>query len=307
MLLDPATLSDAAHPSDSQANSQPRWRVTSETDRLTDVLLALPTHLALVPANSVSEESLSRGLDCCTIEAQAQHRQLVAAFEAGGVRCHLMPAASGAPDLVFARDAALMTPWGLVALNPALPHRKAETAHVTAFAKRVGLPAWKAITDGTIEGGDICIVRPGLVIIGWSGVRTSEEGALALAAMFEERGWRAVLHHFDPHFLHLDTQFCMVDGHRALACVEVLDGKFVDTLHSLGIELVAATYEEVRSLGCNIVSMGAGRIVSGSGQHRLNGLLTALGYQVVEVDIDQFTRCGGGVHCLTLPLARTPA
>lgn len=305
MLLD-AALSDTALAHESPADPRPRWGVASETDRLTDVLLALPTHLALVPANSVSEESLSRGLDCCTVEARAQHRRLVAAFEAGGATCHLMPAAADVPDLVFARDAALMTPWGLVTLNPALPHRKAEAAHVTAFARSIGLPAATAITEGTVEGGDVCIVRPGLVIIGWSGVRTSESGALALAALFERRGWRAILHRFDPHFLHLDTQFCMVDAHRAIACLEVLDGAFVDTLQSLGIEVIPASYGEVRSLGCNVVSLGGGRIVSGSGQERLNGRLRTLGYEVMEVDIDQFTRCGGGIHCLTLPLARTP-
>lgn len=305
MLLETA-LSDTAPLHESRVDVRPRWGVTSETGVLSDVLLALPTHLALVPANSISEESLSHGLDCCTVEAQAQHRQLVAAFEGAGVKCHLMPAVSDAPDLVFARDAALMTPWGLVTLTPALPHRKAEAVQVTAFARSIGVPTGQAITEGTLEGGDVCIVRPGLVIIGWSGVRTSERGALELAALFERQGWRVILHRFDPHFLHLDTQFCMVDAHRAIACVEVLDRTFVDTLQSAGIELIPATYEEVRGLGCNVVSLGGGRIVSGSGQERLNGLLRTFGYDVVEVDIDQFTRCGGGIHCLTLPLTRMP-
>jgi arginine deiminase len=285
-------------------NVRARWGVASEADRLTDVLLALPTHLALVPANSVSEESLRRGLNCCTVGAQAQHRRLVAALRGFGVSCHVMPAVPDAPDLVFARDAALMTPWGFVTLNPALPHRKAEAAHVTHFARSLGIEAGAAIIEGTIEGGDVCIVRPGLVIIGWSGVRTSERGARALATLFERRGWRAVLHRFDPHFLHLDTQFCMVDAHRAIAAVDVLDSSFLDTLQALGIGLIPATFNEVRQLGCNVLSLGAGRIISGAGQDRLRRLLRRAGYEVVEVDVDQFTRCGGGVHCLTLPLAR---
>ena len=40
--------------------------------------------------------------------------------------------------------------------------------------------------------------------------------------------------------------------------------------------------------------------------HRLNGVLTRLGYEVTALRIDQFTRCGGGIHCLTMPLARLP-
>lgn len=306
MLLD-AAPSDLPGPSEPLSAQQPRWGVACETGILTDVLLARPTHLALVPANSISEESLRRGLDCCAVEARAQHRQLIAALEAGGVQCHLVPAVPGLPDLVFARDAALMTPWGLVTLNPALPHRKAEAAHVGAFARRLGVPMAKAITEGTLEGGDVCIVRPGLVVIGWSGVRSSEAGARALAALFEQRGWRALLHRFEPQFLHLDTQLCMIDTDRAIACVDVLERSFVDTLRSLGIDLIAATREEARELACNVVSLGARRIVSSTNQHRLNGVLGSLGYQVIEAAIDQFTRCGGGIHCLTLPLARTRA
>lgn len=37
---------------------------------------------------------------------------------------------------------------------------------------------------------------------------------------------------------------------------------------------------------------------------RLNRILERSGFDVVEIEIDQFTRCGGGVHCLTMPLAR---
>ena len=50
-----------------------------------------------------------------------------------------------------------------------------------------------------------------------------------------------------------------------------------------------------------------GRIVSPADNRRLNGVLEAAGYEVIAVDIDQFARCGGGVHCLTMPLARIPA
>ena len=27
---------------------------------------------------------------------------------------------------------------------------------------------------------------------------------------------------------------------------------------------------------------------------------------LVPLDVSQFTRCGGGIHCLTMPLARRP-
>ncbi len=62
----------------------------------------------------------------------------------------------------------------------------------------------------------------------------------------------------------------------------------------------------MRGLGANILSLGDGRLLSLPGNRRVNGLLERLGYMVIPVEIDQFTRCGGGIHCLTMPLARLP-
>ena len=51
-----------------------RWGVDSETGRLSDVLLSTPAHLAMVPCNAVTRDSLARGLSSCPASAGAQHR-----------------------------------------------------------------------------------------------------------------------------------------------------------------------------------------------------------------------------------------
>jgi len=284
-----------------------RWRVDSEHGRLTDVLLCSPAHLEPVPCCSVTIDALRRGFEHSAEKAAAQHRSLARALELAGVRCRVVPADPALPDLAFARDATFMTPWGLLELAPAAAHRRGEPAHVAAAARAWGVPIAGRIATGSVEGGDVCLLRPGLVVVGCSGERTDEAGAAALAAFFERRGWRAIVYRFDPHFLHLDTQFAMVDARRALACVDVLDDAFLDLVRGLGVELVPVTYKEVQRLGANVLALGNGRVLAAAENARVNARLAALGYDVVAVDIDQFTRCGGGVHCLTMPLARVPA
>ena len=284
-----------------------RWGADSEYGQLTDVMLCAPLHLAAVPCCSVTEASLRQGFEPSPTRAVAQHHQLTRALELEGVRCHVVPASPGLPDLAFARDATLMTPWGLLGLRLAAVHRIAETNHVMSVARSWGVPVLGRIEDGSVEGGDICLVRPGVVIIGCSGVRTDDQGALALARFFEHHGWRAMICRFDPHFLHLDTQFAMLDARRALAAVDVLDDDFIAWVEALGIELVPVTYKEVQRLGANVLSLGQNRILVADGNDRVNRELSRLGYDVVAVELDQFTRCGGGAHCLTMPLARASA
>ena len=287
-------------------NDNPRWGVDSEYGRLLDVMVAAPSHLEVVPSNSVSLETLANGILCCTDTAGQQHVQMVRQLEKLGVICHIVPPAAGLPDLAFTRDAVLMSPWGLIELRPSAAHRKAEVAHVRAALTDLGVPFLARVDEGYVEGGDVCMLRPGFVAIGHSGDRTDEKGGKALARIFEARGWRAIFCEFDPHFLHLDTLFTMVDRNLAVACVEELDPRFLREISDLGITLIPASPGEVKRLGVNLVSLGAGRVLSSAGNGRINGELERLGYHVVPVEVDQFTRCGGGVHCLTMPLSRLP-
>ena len=280
------------------------WGVDSETGRLTEVLLSPPTHLSMVPCNAVTRDSLARGLSSCAASAGAQHRALVSRLEAAGVDCRLVPPKPGLSDLAFTRDAVFMTPWGLVELSPSEPHRRGEPAHLAGALRHLGISTLGAVGEGRVEGGDVCLLRPGLVMIGISGERTDEAGARALGRIFERHGWRALYTRIDPRYLHLDTQFSLVSRHRAVASLDTLESGFAETMAGLGIELLPVAPDEVDRLESNLLSLGGCRIVAPAGDTRINRLLRRLGHDVIEVEIDQFVRCGGGVHCLTMPLAR---
>lgn len=287
-----------------EAPSPVRWGVAGETGRLRHVLLGAPHHLSMVPCNKATCRSLAGGLSLDPAAVARQHRQLCLALARAGVTCHFVPPDAGLADLAFTRDAVLTTPWGLVELRPAASHRRAEPGFVAKAAAALGVPRWARIEAGHVEGGDVCMVRDGLLLIGCSGDRTNEVGARALGALFERKGWKVILAPFDPAFLHLDTIFTMVSPNLAVACPEALGDPFLAQLGQEGIGLIPATLDEVARLGVNLLGLGNGRIVAPADNHRLNRILTQSGFEVIAVDIDQFARCGGGVHCLTMPLAR---
>ncbi|MGX7951164.1 dimethylarginine dimethylaminohydrolase family protein [Tsuneonella sp. HG249] len=285
-------------------NTQPFGHVRGETRRLTDVALCPPRYLAPVPCCSVTKESIREGFETDTARAVAQHSRLRKVLLDSGVACHSLPPATGHADMCFTRDVAAATPWGVVALNPALGHRSSEVDRFVAWASASLGEDVARIRDGHIEGGDICVARPGLLIIGVSGARTEQRGAEEFAAPFEAEGWDVVRCPFDEHFLHLDTIFCMLDERRALACVDVLDDDFLAEMAARQIELLPVSYKEARRLGCNVLSIDGRTIIAAAGAPRVSQMMRDRGFLVHELELDELTACGGGVHCLTLPLRR---
>ena len=285
---------------------KPRFTGTnSEYGVLRQVLLASPQHLSIVPCNRVSEDALQEGRSSCTASAKGQHRALVDQLSAAGVRVVTVKPVPNLPDLAFTRDSSLMTPWGLIGLRPGASHRRREVDFVLEAARAATLPVLGRVEVGCIEGGDVCLLRPGHVVVGISGQRTDVDGAKALGRFFEQRDWVVTYTPVDPDLLHLDTHFCMLDRKLALGCIEKLDAAFLGQLAQLGIEVIPVELGEVSTLGCNVLSLGRKRIISSGSAPRVDEAVRQRGFEVYTVSLNEFTQCGGGVHCLTMPLERT--
>ena len=130
------------------------------------------------------------------------------------------------PNLYFSRDAAFAVPGAIVISHPFWPARQREARLVSAVFRRHPRCAGMRIYDGilgdgaaTIEGGDVQVVSPHIVLIG-VGERTNNAGADHLARfLFEHTAVSQVLKLHIPAnrvFMHLDTILTFVDRDRIL-------------------------------------------------------------------------------------------
>lgn len=287
------------------ARSNTNWGVDSEYGVLKDVLLCTPKHYGWVPINAVVREKMSEGVPDLHA-ADTQHREIVAALQENGVTVHFLEPQS---HLVFqsdTRDSSQMTPWGAAILQLRHDHRRGEYASALRFYQSRNIPIALLSSRGTIEGGDISITKPGLVIVGYSGERTTRDGADEFTALFKERGWRVRLQPFPEHFLHLDVLFSMAAEGLALVCTEVVPETFLQFLAEERIRVVPITYKEAMNLGCNVISLGNERVMTSHHNQTVIQKLRAEGLTVVDPDFREFAKGGSGIHCLTMPLRREP-
>jgi arginine deiminase len=282
------------------------WSIDSETGVLTDVLLCRPDFYKWIETNAIAIETLGSGRQIDMQRLQSQFSELEDVLDQAGVLRHYIEPEPHLAYQVYTRDSSQTTPWGPALTQLALPARRAEIASILRFhGPRNGF--WRYCSRGNIEGGDIHIIRPGLLLVGWSGVRTVRDGAMQFAEWFEEAGWEARLESFAEHFLHLDVLFCMAAEGLAVACIEALGDQFAEWLKAHRIRVVEATYREVMGMSCNILSLGADRVISPRHSDRINAALRAEGLKVYDPELDLFAAGGGSVHCMTMPLRRAPA
>jgi arginine deiminase len=281
-----------------------RFAVASETGLLREVLLCPPDHYRWIPTNAVARRTLANSAQPDRRDLAAQHGELRAALVESGVRVHDLSAAPHLPYMAYTRDQVVVTPWGPVLCQLERPQRRGEYATLLDWHAAQGSAFWRKSSAGTLEGGDIHIIRPGLAVIGASGGRTDEAGAEQLAGWLREEGWECRVEPFDEHFLHLDVLFCMAAPGLAVACADVLDAGFLAWLADRDIRILPVPYREAMRLGCNILALGDDRVISSRGSVALNAALRAEGLTVLDPDLSLFAAGGGGPHCLTCPLLR---
>nr|WP_298798533.1 arginine deiminase family protein [uncultured Acetobacter sp.] len=280
-----------------------RWFIDSETGELADVLLCPPEYYQWIPSNDIAIQTMANGGKIDRAALNAQFKELVSTLKEADVSCHFLKPKPDMPYQVYTRDSSQTTPFGTVVTRLMRKERVEEESEIRSFYAPDEI--WKSCTKGYIEGGDIHIIRPGLLAVGVSGGRTDDAGATEFISWFEEAGWTCRKIRFPEHFLHLDVIFTMVAENLAIAAVDCLSDEDLDWFKAQGIRLLPVTYKEaMRDMGCNVLALGKDRVVSPYHSTRINAMLRAEGLTVLDPELNQFSPGGGSIHCMTMPLRR---
>ena len=280
------------------------WGADSETGTLRHVLLGPAENFRWLPTSAISKATLESGASFDSELARAQHRELVSIYESAGVVVHQLEPDPALPYQCFARDSSVMTPDGAVVTQLKQQWRRGEYAPVIRFYRENEIPVSRMITAGSIEGGDVTIVEPGVMLIGNGEERTEIQAARQLAGWMEELGWEVRIEPIPGQFVHIDVLVSILAPKLAAVCVESASGGLTAWLRARGFEILEVSTADAFQLGVNAISLGDERVISTAGSAKLNEQMRALGLTVFDPDLSMFTKGGGGAHCLAQALDR---
>lgn len=279
--------------------------VHNSTGVLKRVMLAKPEYVRLQPINVISDRWIARGGGIDAAACMREHAELVEAYGENGVKVHFAPTKKELTNQVFARDFGACVAEGYVLGRFREPVRFGETGAYEDELKKLGIPCAARCERGVFEGGDFWFLDGRTLAVG-TVARTDAEGFASLAEQLEPLGYRMIRVPCPKDNLHLDMCFNIAAERVAVVCRDALPDSFLRILNERKFELIDVTQEEVFQHHCNLQCIGAGRVVSFRSNREVNAKLRALGLTVIDVELREILKMGGGPHCMTFPLLREP-
>ncbi len=187
------------------------------------------------------------------------------------------------------------------------PWRRGFEALLSRRLGELGIPILCTIHgSGIFElGGNCQWLDPHHLVIGL-GKSTNYEGVRQIWPLLKDVGVEDIhLTHF-KNVIHLDMAFGMATDWVAVVDPECLEPSFLNYLRRKKIELVEVTPEESANSACNTLVLEPGVVVLPAGNPKTAKALRERPIEVIEIDMSEFVKTGGGPHCATAGLIRDP-
>lgn len=275
----------------------------SATSPLKKVILCPPTYLEYHPINVISQKWLDQGEKPDHDRMMKEHAELVEAYQDHGVEVILVEPHPDLPYQVYARDFGGIIAEGMIVGNYREPVRKKEAMVYEAKIKELGMPIVARTTSGAFEGGDFWQLDQTTIVQGVI-ERTDLAGFQNIQAQIKSLGYTMIAIPCEKENLHLDMCFNIVGENIAVVCKEALPKFFIKMLEKRGFTLIDVPQSGVFKHYCNLQNIANNKVISFKKNDKVNKKMSELGLEVIELDLVEILKGGGGPHCMTLPIER---
>lgn len=283
----------------------------NEFDTLASVVIKHPREAFGGPAqierewrdlNFLSAPDFSRALD--------EYEAFLELVKTSGAEVRRLPAGTDVGlDAIYARDASVVTPSGIVLCRMGKPQRAGEPdAQGQAFRDWDVPVAGLIARPGALEGGDVVWLNTHTVAVG-RGYRTNDDGIAQLRALVGPRVEVVVvpLPHWRGHgdVFHLMSLVSPIDSDLAVVYSPLMPVPFRERLLDLGYQLIEVPADEFESMGANVLAVAPRRAIMLDGNPQTRARLERAGTDVLVYSGAEISvKGGGGPTCLTRPIAR---
>lgn len=245
-----------------------------------------------------------RGVD--RDRARRQWEAIRDALRALGVQVEVLDAVAGLPDMVFAANAGMVHGDTAIVSKFRYLQRRGEEEIFRAWFESKGYRV-HTLNDGAVWEGQACTTWLGDRLLCSTGDRANPQAYRDLADIWglaPERMRLVTL--VDPYFYHLDIPFCPLDAETCLICPAAFERADYEWIKRCLPGAIEVPRQEAAQFWCNAFALDGHILMQQGVSPELRRKLAALGYRVIELDVSEFIKSGGGIKCLILRIEEPP-
>lgn len=258
--------------------------------RVKRVLLCRPSHFTV-------DYVINPHMQPYTVDsakALMQWQTLVKLLESLDIKVEVIDQQPDVPDMVFATDQGIVRDGAILLANFRFKQRQKERIYYREWFKQHGFRLRALSNIFPFEGGDTLFLGD-MLFVG-TGFRASISSCEELAQKLEIDV--IPLRLVDPYFYHLDMGFLPINGHTAFYYPGAFSRNSQNLLKRLVPNLYELSKEAVYAYAANTFVSGTDIVISKGTPKDFRDQLKRLGLTVHEIDVSEFKKAGGGIHCL---------
>jgi len=228
-------------------------------------------------------------------KAKEQWLTLLNLFRSLGIKAETVKPQFNLPDMVFSADQALIKGKKAILANFRFRQRRKEGKIYRQWLENNGFRIFNLPIFFYFEGGD-ALEADNKIILGY-GFRTRPQVASLINNLLKVPV--VTLKLVNPRFYHLDTCLFIVNQKTAFYYPPAFDKNSKTKLACLFTNLLPLPKNEASVLAANSLITDHQAIVPKKSPF-LTKNLKKFGYHVHQLDISQFLKAGGGIHCLAI-------
>lgn len=268
----------------------------SKTKYVKEVLMCKPDHFSV-------EYQINPWMKIGSVDqlkAKSQWNKLVQSLKKQDIKINVINQKKGLPDMVFAADQAVIKDKNLVVSNFHYKERQNEVSEYLPWFEKQNhsFNIHHMPKNYFFEGSGECIWQGDRLFIG-TGFRNSPDVCKFLSRFL---GVETVcLELIDPKYYHLDTCFFVLNPETAFYYPPALSKKSIKLIKKLIPNLIPIEIKEAENFAANSLVTDH-HVIMQKGNTKFSQAITKLGYKTVELNVSEFMKSGGGIHCLVQTL-----
>lgn len=228
--------------------------------------------------------------------ARKQHETMLYAYRSLGIKYEGIIANELYPDQVYTTDVGHAENGVFIPANYKYKERQGERDLAVNYFKNEGFEVKNLPENVYFEGGDFLKIED-KYFLGY-GKRTSKNAAKEIEKIIGKKVYLFELK--DDYFYHLDTCFSPLDEKTAVINKKAHTKENLDLIYEMFENIIETNDEDNKYLACNFVKIKDSILVAKGVTDEFKDKIISAGYIVMTVDVTEFLKAGGSIHCMSL-------